>query len=147
MQIKVNVDAIGKTTDEHIESRFGKQGLPKCIGSMIPPIISRQVAFDDLHVLIAKEALSEKEVVVSDLSKVIDADETYYKGKVMSKSGVERIEQYKIDRADKYTEQIIKCSICTYENVCNKLTENYLKVISIQEMIKLQDILKSKREL
>ena len=65
----------------------------------------------------------------------------------MNKSGVERVEQYKIDRADKYTEQLTKCSGCTNVNVCNKLTENYLKVISIQEMLKLQDILKSKREI
>ena len=146
MQVKVNVDLIGQSIDEHIESQLKLAGFPTCLGSMVPPIISRQVDFSDVEILIAKEAVSEKEVAVSDVSKLIDSDVAYYRGKVMKQSGVDHIEKYKSDRAGKYAEQVIKCCNCTFTEVCNKLTENYLKILSIQEGMKLQEILKSKKE-
>lgn len=147
MRIKVNVDMIGRSIDEHIESGLEASGYPTCLGSMIPPIISRQADFDDLDILIAKEAVSEKEVVVADVGKLIDADVTYYRGKVMKQSGVDRIENYKSGRAAKYVEQVTKCCDCRFTGTCHKLTENYLKILSIQEGMKLQEILKSKKEL
>ena len=147
MKIKVNVDAIGTPLDEHVENKLTSSGLPTCLGSMIPPIITRQVSFEDLDILVDKEAISEKETVVSDVSKVIDADATCYHGKVIGKNGVEQVEKYKVERAGKYIEQLVKCCSCTYVNVCDKLTKNYLRVISIQETIKLHDVIKSEKSL
>ena len=144
MKIRVNVDAIGTTTDQHIEDKLAKAQLPICLGSMIPPIIKRQVMFDDLNFLVEKEAISQKEIAIEDVSEVIDADETYYKDKVLNNRAVEEIERYKNERADRYVSQFLKCIRCPLTEVCDKLTQNYLKVISIQEMIKLQDVLTSK---
>ena len=147
MQIKVNVDMLGATMGEHIEGKLGVAGYPPCLGSMIPPVISRQVPFNDLEILIAKEAVSEKEIAISDLSNIIDADSTYYQGKVMTQKHVDHIENYKCDRADKYVEHVVECCNCNYTDVCNKLTENYLKVLAIQENIKLQDVLKAQKDI
>lgn len=147
MLIKVNVDMVGSTMGEHIESRLSAAGHPHCLGSMIPPVISRQVPFNDLEILIAKEAVSEKEVMKSDLSKIIDASVDHYQGKVMTQKHLDHIEDYKNDRAAKYVEHVIRCCNCNYTDVCNKLTENYLKVLAIQESIKLQDVLKAQKDI
>lgn len=143
MRIKVNIDTVGTPLDKFIEDKLGTKGFPICLGSMIPPIITRQVPFEDIDILTDKNAISEKEIIESDISKIVDANPTYCKDKVLGKKGAERLEKYKNDRAEQYTEQLTKCCSCVHVKICNKLTANYLKVISIQEMIKLQDVIKS----
>ena len=143
MRIKVNIDTVGKPLDKYIEEKLETKGLPTCLGSMIPPIITRQVPFEDIDILIDKDAISKKEIIESDISNIVDANPTYCKDKVLGRSGAERLEKYKNDRAEQYTEQLIKCCSCIHVKICNQLTKNYLRVISIQEVIKLQDVIKS----
>jgi hypothetical protein len=147
MQVKVKIDAVGTPLDTYIEKNLTQVGLPTCFGSMIPPIIKRQVLFDDLSILKDREAVSENQIAVDDISEIVDGAKTYCSKRVMDKKGVEKIEEYKEKRAEKYTAQLLKCSQCKFIDICDKLTNNYLRVISVQEMIKLQDILKSKGEI
>lgn len=146
MKVEVNVNAIGTTIDEHIEINLIQAAMPACLGSMIPPIIKRQVPFDEVSILIEREAISEKEVGSSNVAEIINADPLFYKNKVVTKAGVKKIEDYKIKLAKDYTEQLLKCCSCKYVEVCDKLTKNYLKIISVQEMVKQQAALKPKEE-
>jgi hypothetical protein len=147
MKIKVNIDSIGKRVDEYIEEKISTSGFPSCLGSMVPPIISKQVFFDEALILTEKEAVSEKEILYSDISKIVDVESTYSQNKVITKNKAKTIENYKEERANKYAEQVLGCCNCTFVEVCNKLTNNYLKVISIQESIKLQEVLKTKSKI
>lgn len=146
MQIKINVDEVRRTTNDHIEELFAQQGFPVCLGSMVPPIISKQAMFPINKILEEKAAVVSKNVEHSELKHIVDSDEIHYRNKVLTVSGADLIERHKKERAEKYTEQVMRCCSCNFTDVCSKLTENYLRVLAIQEEISSREVAAIKNE-
>lgn len=144
MKIRINIDEVGQKIDDLIESKLESKGFPKCMGSMIPPLIERQVEMEETKVLHTRDATHPDDIIINDVSKIVNADAKYYDGKIIKNEGVSYINTYKNNLSDLYVNQLFTCSSCAYAETCYKLTRNYLKLLDIQEKVKLREILKSR---
>ena len=144
MKVTVNVDSVGKTLDNYIEQNLEEKALPSCFGSMIPPIIARRTTFEDKEILYDKEGVSPVEIVSEKMDGIIEGDLDYYRKRhlVITRKSVEKIEEYKTDLAKDYADNLAKCVNCTHQKTCNMLTKNYLKVVNLQETLKLNEALR-----
>jgi len=52
-------------------------------------------------------------------------------GIVIKKSGLDTIIKHKEENADKYATQLIACAKCNLQDLCSKLTANYLKALQL----------------
>jgi hypothetical protein len=132
MEIRVNLGAVGIDLDNLIEAKLKERELPACLGYMIPPMLSKIMDVDDKEILALTESLKDEEKADADMQKFIvskNIDKTTHS---LTKEGLEKIEHSKIDLADIYTSRLIKCVQCPVTDVCNKLTQNYLKVVSME---------------
>lgn len=136
MDIKINVDAVGRKIDDCVESSLIGKDLPLCLGTMYPPVIQRVADFDSKILLIHIDAIPVDERVIEDITE-LTLDNNMFNGLkyTLTKQGLKDIEKYKKERAKSYADQLSKCVVCKMVDVCFKLTSNYLKVIKMEERI------------
>ncbi len=132
MKVKLNVDAIDPSIDSLVASELEKLGVISCLGNMIPPVLKRVVEFEH-NILKPKNAVLVDEVGIEDVSTIVVDSDQYGSKHVISKEAVAQIQQYKKDRAKLYAQQLHKCLNCKQQELCFKLTTNYLKFISLEE--------------
>lgn len=135
--IKIYIDSVEKPINDIINEKLKDANLPSCFGSMIPPIILKKVKFNSTDILAHKHSLVEEDIYDFDINHYIDNEynETY-EDMVITNKGVEYIKTYKETLASIYVAQVIKCSTCTYWEVCNVLTQNYLKALELNEIVR-----------
>jgi hypothetical protein len=136
MKVTVNIDVIGETLDTLVEQRLAEAALPICFGNMVPPILVRTMLMEDTEILKPKGSIPADQVareVVNDIIVGADSREKIEKTElVLTNDAAEEIQEYKKSRAEKYVKQLVDCSNCSFEDVCYKLTKNYLKFIEIE---------------
>jgi hypothetical protein len=137
MKIKVDVDVIKPLIDDLIEKGLTEKGLPKCLGSMVPPIIRRVTEFEDTDLLSPREAIPVDERTDVDLLELLKGDRDKYGNKyVLTQKGLEKIKAYKEERVKVYVEQLVSCVNCKHEAICYKLTVNYMRLIQLEEGVR-----------
>jgi len=131
MKDQIHVDAVGPTLDSLIEENLEKANLPSCLGNMIPPIMIRMIEVEDHEFFSAKHKIPPQEIAMEDISSLL-ATTIENSDFVLTKKGLDKIQEYKKDRASLYTQHLIKCSNCKVQDLCYKLTTNYLKLINLE---------------
>lgn len=135
MDIRVDLGAVGTDLGQLIEAKLDERSLPKCLGNMIPPMLSKVMDVDDKEIFGLTESLKDEETVKIDMMKFVISDNIDKTKISLTKSGLEKIERTKIDLANIYVNRLDKCVTCPVTDVCNKLTQNYLKIISLNEKV------------
>lgn len=140
MKVIVDIDAVGQKLDVLVERALAEAALPTCFGNMVPPILVRTMSMEDTEILKSKGSIPADQVAIEVTSNIIVGKEEKEKIKntdlVLTKDAVEEINEYKKDRAERYVKQLVQCSNCTYTDVCDRLTKNYLKFIEIEGQYK-----------
>jgi len=137
---KIKIDTIGDTINTLTDSKLTNVGLPVCFGSMIPPIIMKNVSFNNTDLFAHKHSITDDDIYDSNIKNyVTDYDESL-NDMVLTKKGVAIIETYKESVASMFAAQLLKCSTCEYFEICNMLTKNYLKAIELNELTELNEV-------
>lgn len=136
MKIKLNVDAIEPSIESLVESELEKLQIIPCLGNMVLPVLKRIVEFEGNDFLLAKNSIPVDEIGINDVTSIIvESNEEYNTKYVFSKESVEKIQKYKRQRAKVYALKLKQCLNCNHQDLCYKLTTNYLKFISLEEKI------------
>jgi len=136
MKVIVNVDGILPVLDDMIIKGLEQEGYPTCLGNMIPPLLMRKIEVDEEKVLKVKGLTPTTEIVLEDVSQVVESNVDIVNNRVMTQEGIDYINEYKTNRAEMYVKQLVKCISCEYVDTCYKLTTTYLTLISIEEKAK-----------
>jgi hypothetical protein len=140
MKISIKVDELEPTLDSLIKEELERLGLPPCFGNMVPPILKRIIDVDIESVFAERELTPLDQIKKNDVLSFVAGDCFVARQKVLTQKGIDLINTYKKERTTTYVTQLARCASCEFQNVCYKLTDNYLKVIS-----KLDDSDKKKR--
>jgi hypothetical protein len=140
MKIKIKVDELEPTLDSLIKEELARMGLPTCFGNMVPPILKRIIDVDIESVFEERELTPQEQIKQNDVLSFVAGDSFVAREKVLTQKGIDFINAYKKERMNTYVQQLAKCASCEFQNVCYRLTDNYLKVIS-----RLDDSDKKKR--
>jgi hypothetical protein len=133
MDIRINLAAVGMNLGSLIEAKLEERKLPACLGNMIPPMLSKIVDIDDKEVIALTESLKDEEKVEADMMRFIISDNIDKTKVSLTKEGLEKIEQSKIELVNRYVNRLNNCVTCSLADTCNKLTQNYLNLIAIEK--------------
>lgn len=134
--ITVFVDKCGRSLDEHIKELLNKEALPTCLGCMMPPVVSRVAEFEVDDIVAIKEGCAPEEQALQKPQDILHfSSEREISKYVIKKSALNIIEDYKALHAKMYADQIIRCTSCKHVDVCDKLTNNYLRAIELRETL------------
>ena len=137
MEIRVDLGVVGTDLGQLIEAKLDERKLPKCLGNMIPPMLSKVMDVEDSEILALTASLKDEEKLTEEINMqrfVVSGN--IDKTKVsLTKVGLEKVEHTKIDLANIYVRRLSACVTCEVAGVCNQLTQNYLKIISLNEKV------------
>jgi len=135
MKIGINVDALGKSVNDYIGESLEAEGLPPCLGMLYPPVALRIIELEDEGLLVHKNTIPKDEIILDDVSELVLGDKMYDEKYTITKEGAEAIEEYKKETSIAYTKKLLKCKDCATSDLCDKLTKNYLRLLSVKERI------------
>jgi hypothetical protein len=125
MQVIINVDVVTPTLEGLIEEVAKEQGIPECLGDMVPPLLGKDISVEDTKVFKVKNSIPTEEWERDDLINFVKS--TYdCDNKVLTNKGADHIIKIKRKMAEAYVNKIKKCVTCKYIDVCDKLTKNYM---------------------
>lgn len=148
MKVSINIDKIGKGLDAMIIEELENNKLPPCLGNMTPPLLSRVINVDDSIVFKPKSSVPDEqvirkasEIIVKDVDDVHQVDPKFLNDiegvdLVLTKEGLDYIEDYKEKRAHQYVEHVSGCLTCELIDVCYKLTKNFLALVRLEGLFK-----------
>jgi hypothetical protein len=134
MNILINIDAVGDSTNDIVDKSLHSEDIKPCFGNMIPPLLERMVEIDDEEILaITKSQPEENFDTTVDLKNLIVLSNSPYEDKSLTIAGRTKIEKFKYGRVSAYITQLKLCKSCEDVDVCDKLTRNYLTLISLEK--------------
>lgn len=133
MQVKININNIGKHIDSHIENELEKNNLPNCLGRLGIPAVRETILVDSEKLFKNRHASNAEDILSFDITQLIQSqiDADILENMALSKKGYEYIEERKEMLAHSVVTQLAKCVTCKYIDKCHKITQNYLRTLSI----------------
>jgi len=141
MKVSINIDKVGGGLDKLIMDKLSEKELPSCLGNMTPPLLSRIINVDDSIVFKPKSSVAKEQVIENAAAIVVtridDLDDDL-KGTdlVLTKEGLDYIEDYKERRAQEYVDHVSNCVACDLIDICYKLTKNFLTLVRLEGIFK-----------
>lgn len=140
MEIRINLGAVGTDLGTIIEAKLSERQLPECLGNMIPPILSKLLDVDSTEIFEKTESLKDEEKAEANMKELVVASSADISDMSLTKAGLEKLENTKIHLSTVYAERLNKCVSCPLTDVCNKLTQNYLKIVELESKKKLEEV-------
>jgi len=131
MKTKIDITSINPDYETSIAIKLENSGIPSCLGNMILPTMEQVLEIEIADYFTDKNAVADKEVYSDNIRGLLVNNIDVFANKVLTKSGAQSITEHKEEAIVKYTEQVVKCSKCTYTDVCFKLTQNMLAYIAL----------------
>ena len=128
MTITINIDKLFPSQDALIEEALTVAGLPACLGMQIPPLLSKIVDFDQESIL---EIASHPSGATSTLGEILVDYPLPLDKLALKKEGLDMIATHKTKQVTKYVEQLKLCVQCKHQDICYKLTKNYLEALNL----------------
>jgi len=130
MKVSVNLNAIDPPLEELVYSKLDKNNLPRCIGSMLLPLLKSVEEFDGSDILAVKDGKKDQLLVDSDLKNIILSPSLdSIPDLSLTIDGLKKLIDFKEAKAVKFADQCFQCVSCPYIDICYKLTQNTLKLI------------------
>ena len=125
MNLEINLDEriAGPSLEERIKELLKEQNLPECLGNMCPPIISPIIEITADNIIKHRKTIPEENIADSLRGDAFLSD------MVIDVNGAEYLKDLKESMAQKYVNEISKCTICQYYIICNMLTTHYINTI------------------
>lgn len=134
MRIRLKINGFGSPTKQLIQEELQSRDLPPCLGNMIPLIIRKVVDFKEDEIMAHRNAVPVDEIGSEFTFENSVNYQQFCKDYVITQQGIDLLENYKKQCAKDYAEKISKCVVCELQDVCYKLTTNYLELIKLEEM-------------
>lgn len=130
MKVLVNLNAIEPPLEELVYSKLDKNKLPKCMGSMLLPLLKSVEEFNGSDILTVKDGKKEEFLADIDLKDIIlSPSQESIPNLFLTISGLKKLIDFKELKAETFADQCSRCIACSHTDICYKLTQNTLKLI------------------
>jgi len=133
MNVKINLQAFGDSIDHLISKKLSESNLPECLGKLGIPLVREVSTFDSDAIFRLREEVTEDEIADMDITKYVpyETERILLSGCVLTKKGKKILEDYKNEVSQIVADHLKRCINCTYIDICDKITKNYLKTLEL----------------
>jgi len=130
MKVLVNLNAIEPPLEELVYSKLDEHKIPKCMGSMLLPLLKSVEEFDGADILKVKDGQKEDFLADIDLKDIIlSPSQESIPDLFLTVGGLKKLIDFKEVKAATFANQCSRCVSCSHTDICYKLTQNTLKLI------------------
>jgi len=132
MKIKINLNELDESVSSICSKKLEEKGYPKCFGNMTLPILKDTIVVnnEDYNILKIRDSILSEDIVECS-PKLVETLIPSPNSFVLNQRSIDEIKKLKEDRINSFIEILDNCCKCKFQEVCYKITSNYLLSILI----------------